>query len=329
MDLSTKYLGLSLKNPIIAAASPLSTQVDSVKELEDNGTAAVVMYSLFEEQINHEAQELDHFLSQGESFAEALSYFPEPAEFHNLQAEEYLDQIAKLKKTVDIPIIGSLNGVSAGGWMEWAKKIQDAGADALELNIFYIPTDPEMTAGKVETMYLDALKTVKSNVSIPVSLKLNPYFSAFANFAGKLSEAGADGLVLFNRFFQPDINLENLTVQHDMELSRPYDLRLAVRWLAILSGQTNCSLAATNGIHTGEDVLKVIMAGADAAMTASELIKNGPGRVKEMLDYMTQWMEKREYNSIEEMKGSMSYAKVAEPAAYTRANYMKTLQSYV
>jgi dihydroorotate dehydrogenase (fumarate) len=328
MDLTTKYLGLDLKNPIIAGASPLSNNIDTVKILEDKGAAAVVMYSLFEEQINHEAQELDTFLTQGtESFAEAISYFPEPDQFHSLGGEDYLNKIAKLKKAVDIPIIASLNGVSAGGWMKYAKQMQEAGADALELNIYYIPTDTFLTGAEVEKIYLDDLKTVRSHIDIPVAIKLSPYFSSFANMAVKLDDAGANGLVLFNRFYQPDINLDTLEVTPDLQFSSSYELRFPLRWLAILYGKVKASLAATTGIHEGTDVLKAVMAGADAVQLASVLLKHGVKHVEVILNDMKKWMQEKEYESIEQMKGSMSYKSVAEPAAYTRANYMKTLQS--
>jgi dihydroorotate dehydrogenase (fumarate) len=328
MDLTTKYLGLDLKNPIIAGASPLSNNIDTVKILEDKGAAAVVMYSLFEEQINHEAQELDTFLTQGtESFAEAISYFPEPDQFHSLGGEDYLNKIAKLKKAVDIPIIASLNGVSAGGWMKYAKQMQEAGADALELNIYYIPTDTFLTGAEVEKIYLDDLKTVRSHIDIPVAIKLSPYFSSFANMAVKLDDAGANGLVLFNRFYQPDINLDTLEVTLDLQFSSSYELRIPLRWLAILYGKVKASLAATTGIHEGTDVLKAVMAGADAVQLASVLLKQGVKHVEVILNDMKKWMQEKEYESIEQMKGSMSYKSVAEPAAYTRANYMKTLQS--
>jgi len=329
MDLKTKYLGIELKNPLVPSASPLSADVDTVKKLEEYGAAAVVMYSLFEEQITHESQELDTFLAQGaESYAEAMSYFPEPDEFHNMAAEDYLEQISKLKKAVDIPIIASLNGISPGGWMEYAQKMEQAGADALELNIFYIPTNASVSSSQIEQMYLDDLKTVKEQVKIPVAMKLSPFFSSLANMAKKLDDAGADGLVLFNRFYQPDIDLEALEVKPDLELSRPYELRLTLRWLAILYGNVKASLAATSGIHSHEDVLKAMMTGADVAMMASALIKNGPQHIKTVLNNLQQWMEDHEYDSIEQMKGSMSHQNVAEPAAFVRANYMKTLQSF-
>jgi dihydroorotate dehydrogenase (fumarate) len=328
MDLTTKYLGLDLKNPIIAGASPLTNNVDTVKIMEDKGAAAVVMYSLFEEQINHEAQELDTFLTQGtESFAEALSYFPEPDTFNSLGADDYLKKIQDLKKSVDIPVIASLNGVSAGGWMKYAKQMQEAGAYALELNIYFIPTDPFLTGAEVEKIYLEDLKTVRSHTDIPVAIKLSPYFSSFANMAVKLDDAGANGLVLFNRFYQPDINLDELEVVPDLQFSTSYELRFPLRWIAILYGKVKSSLAATTGIHEAGDVLKAVMAGADAVQLASVLLKRGAKHVEIILRDLEKWMEEKEYESIEQMKGSMSYKSIAEPAAYTRANYMKTLQS--
>ncbi len=328
MDLSTNYLGLKLKNPIVPSASPLSQTVDSVKALEDAGAAAVVVYSLFEEQINHESGELDHFLSHGtESFAEALSYFPSPSQF-KLTPSQYVEHIAKLKKAVNIPVIGSLNGVSRGGWVNYAKKIEEAGADALELNVYYVATDAEMTGADVENMYIDALKAVKQNVKIPVAIKLSPYFSSMANMAKKLDEAGADGLVLFNRFYQPDFNLEKLEVEPNLVLSSNWEMRLPLRWIAILYGNIKANLAATSGIHSHQDIIKVMMAGADAAMVCSELLVNGVGRITAMLKGMEEWMTENEYSSIQMMKGSMSQKSCAEPAAFERANYMKTLQSY-
>ncbi len=328
MDLKTTYMGLELKNPLVLSASPISGDVDKVKRLEDMGTAGVVMYSLFEEQINQEANELDYFLTKGtESFAEALTYFPEPEDFHNLHAEEYLEQIRKLKSAVDIPIIGSLNGVSEGGWMDYAKKMEEAGADALELNIYYIATDPKMSAEQVEKIYVDAVKNVKKAVKIPVAIKMGPYFSAFANMATKLDAAGADGLVLFNRFYQPDINLGNLEVEPDLHFSTSHEMRLPLRWIAILRDEVKASLAATTGIHTAEDVVKMMMVGADVTMIASVLLKNGLGKAKEILDDLKKWMEVNEYESIAKMKGSMSYKSIAEPAAFERANYIKVLHS--
>ena len=329
MNLTTRYLGLDLKNPIVHASSPLVKNIDTVKRLEDAGVGAIVMYSLFEEQINHEKNELDHFLNfGGESFAEALSYFPEPEEFHSLNAEEYLEHIRRAKQSVNVPIIGSLNGVSRGGWMQYARHIEEAGADAIELNTYYMATDPSLSSEKVEQMYIDNIKAVKDSVSVPVAMKLGPYFSAFANMAIRLDQAGADGLVLFNRFFGPEIDLETLEVTPTLELSSGYERRLPLRWIAVLSGHLKADLAATGGVRDGLDVLKMIMAGASVAMVTSVLLERGVGCIANMLGEMKRWMEEREYESIAQMKGSMSVRSVAEPAAYERANYMKALQSY-
>lgn len=328
MDLSTTYMGLKLKNPIVPSSSPLSQSADNVKKMEDAGAAAVVVYSLFEEQITHESGELDHYLSYGtESYAEALSYFPEPEQFH-LTPYQYLDHIAALKKAVNIPVIGSLNGVSTGGWVKYAQNIEQAGADALELNVYYIATNPNITGSEVETMYVDVLTEVKKNVKIPVAMKLSPFFTSMSNMARRLDKAGADGLVLFNRFYQPDFDLENLEVVPNLVLSTNWEMRLPLRWIAILYDNVKASLGATSGIHSHEDVIKVMMAGGDAAMMASELLVKGIGRITEILNSMKEWMEKNEYDSIQMMKGSMSQKKIAQPAAFERANYMKLLQSY-
>lgn len=328
MDLSTTYLGLKLKNPVVPSASPLSQTVDGVKSMEDAGASAVVVYSLFEEQISHESGELDHYLSYGtESYAEATSYFPE-TEDYNMGPYEYLDHIANLKKTCSIPIIGSLNGVSQGGWIQYAKSIQDAGADALELNIYYIPTDLNLTGSEIETMYIDTLTEIKKNLKIPVAVKLSPFFSSMANMAKRLDHAGADGLVLFNRFYQPDFDLEKLEVVPNLVLSTNWEMRLPLRWISILYGKIKASLAATSGIHSHQDVIKIMMAGGDVAMVCSELLMNGINRIPQIIDGMKTWMEENEYESIEQMKGSMSQKAVAEPAAFERANYMKTLQSF-
>jgi dihydroorotate dehydrogenase (fumarate) len=329
MNLETNYLGLTLKNPLIPSASPLSGNVDTVRKMEDSGAAAVVMYSLFEEQITFESRALDHYLSTtGESYAEALSYFPEPDEYHNIEAEEYLDQIRKLKEAVDIPVIASLNGVSKGGWMSYAKNMEEAGADALELNIYYVATDPELTSKMVEDMYIENVKQVKSSVDIPVSVKLSPYFSSFANMAVHLENAGSDGLVLFNRFYQPDIDLETLEILPSLQMSHPFEKRLPLRWIAILRPNLKGSLAATTGIHTAEDVIKMILAGADVAMMASVLLVKGVEELRNIRANILEWMDRNECDSIEKMKGSMSSASVAEPAAFERANYLKILQSY-
>jgi dihydroorotate dehydrogenase (fumarate) len=328
MDLSTSYLGLKLKNPIVPSASPLSHSLDSMRRLEDAGASAIVMYSLFEEQIAHETAELNHYLSYGtESFAEALTYFPESDDY-NLGPEEYVGLIHKAKQSLGIPVIGSLNGVSTGGWIKYAKKIEEAGADALELNIYYIPTDPKLTGDDVENRYFEVLNAVKSTIRIPVAMKLNPFFSSLANIAHRLDAAGADGLVLFNRFYQPDIDLEALEVKPNVILSTPQALRLPLRWIAILHGRVKASLAATSGIHTAQDVLKMLMAGADVTMMASALLKHGPEQIKTILADMDQWMLEHEYHSVRQMKGSMSQKSIADPAAFERANYMKALQSY-
>ncbi|MGE5441243.1 MAG: dihydroorotate dehydrogenase-like protein [Bacteroidota bacterium] len=328
MDLTTTYMGLKLKNPIVPSASPLSESVNSVKALEDSGASAVVVYSLFEEQISYEEKALDFFLTQAsDTHAEALSYFPAQSSF-KLGPEEYCSHIQKLKAAVDIPIIGSLNGVSVGGWMKYAKNIEEAGADALELNVYYIPTDPVLPGSQIEQMYLNNLQAVKENVKIPVAVKLSPYFSSMANVAQKLDNAGADALVMFNRFYQPDFDLDNLEVVPNLSLSSPWELRLPLRWISILYGKIKASMAATSGVHDYEDVIKVMMAGGDVTMVCSELLRHGPARITQMLDGMKRWMEEKEYSSVEQMKGSMSQKAVKEPAAFERANYMKTLQSY-
>ena len=328
MDLSASYLGLNLKNPIIPSAGPLSRSLDGIKSLEDAGAAAVVMYSLFEEQIAHEAAELDHYLSYGtESFAESLTYFPEPKEY-NLGPEEYIELIHKAKQSTSIPIIGSLNGITTGGWINYAKKIEDAGADALELNVYYIPTDPKLTSLDVENRYIEVLAAIKQTIKIPVAVKLSPYFSSLANFTSRLVNAGADGLVLFNRFYQPDIDLAKLEVEPCVNLSNSVEIKLPLRWIAILYKRLKCSLAASSGVHTAEDVLKLIMVGSDVTMMCSALLKGGPQVIKSVLSNIDKWMLENEYTSLNQMKGSMSQKAVVDPAAFERANYMKALNSY-
>ncbi|MBI4928551.1 MAG: dihydroorotate dehydrogenase-like protein [Anaerolineae bacterium] len=327
-DLTTTYLGLTLKNPLVASASPFSKKLEGIKKLEDAGASAVVMYSLFEEQITHESLALDHFLNRGtDSYAEAMTYFPN-LDNYNIGPEDYLGLIAKAKESVSIPVIGSLNGVSTGGWVDYAKKIEAAGADALELNVYYIATDTELSASDVEQNYVNLVKDVRAQVSIPLAVKLSPYFTALPNLATRLTMAGANGLVLFNRFMQPDLDIETLEVKPGLRLSDSSELRLPLRWVAILNGRVNCDLALTTGVHSGTDVLKAMMAGAKVAMTASELLDKGLGRVGEMLKEMTDWMEQYEYESVKQMQGSMSQQAVAEPAAFERANYMKALQSF-
>jgi dihydroorotate dehydrogenase (fumarate) len=328
MDLSTNYLGLHLNNPIVPSASPLSRSLDSMKRLEDAGAAAIVMYSLFEEQIAHETAELNHYLTYGtESFAESLTYFPEAQEY-NLGPDEYIELLHAAKEKLGIPIIGSLNGISVGGWIDYAKKIEHAGADAIELNVYYIPTDPELAGKEVEDRYLEVLHAVRHEVKIPIAMKLSPFFSSFANFAHRLDTAGANGLVLFNRFYQPDIDLETLDVVPSVVLSTPMAMRLPLRWTGILHGRIKASLAATSGIHTAHDVIKMLMVGADVTMMCSSLLKNGPQHIRKVLAEIREWMLEHEYVSISQMKGSMSQKSVADPAAFERANYMKALNQY-
>lgn len=328
MDLTTTYLGLQLKNPIVPSSSPLSRNLNTMKRMEDNGAAAIVLYSLFEEQITLESHTLNHYLTQGvESFPEALTYFPEASEYAS-GPEEYVEHIRRAKEALDIPIIASLNGVSTGGWVKYARNIQEAGADALELNVYYLPTDPMLSGTEVEQIYLDVLRDVKAAVSIPVAMKLSPYFSALGHMARQLDEAGADGLVLFNRFYQPDLDVENLEVLPHLVLSTSSELRLPLRWIAILYGRTEADLGLTTGVHTAEDVLKGLMAGASVTMVASELLRNGINRISEILFDLERWLLEYEYESVNQMQGSLSQINCAEPAAFERANYMRTLSSF-
>lgn len=329
MDLRTQYMGLNLKTPVIVSASPLSSKIDSIRHLEDVGASAVVMFSLFEEQIQHENAAFEHLLnSHTESFAESLDYFPSIAEEHQATPESYLKLIQHAKAAVDIPIIGSLNGVTNSGWIDYAKQIEQAGADALELNIFYIPTDFMLSGAEIEQRYLNILTTVKSVVSIPVALKLSPFFSATGNMMKRLDEAGADGLVLFNRFYQPDFDIQTLSVTPTMQLSTNSEIRLPLLWIAMLSGQVNASLAATRGVHSHIEVIKYLLAGADVVMTTSALLKNGVEILKTFTYGLEQWMERRGYNSVTEMRGVMSYQNVAHPEAFERVNYIRILESF-
>jgi dihydroorotate dehydrogenase (fumarate) len=328
MDLSTRYLKLQLEHPIVPSASPLSYKLDGIRQLEDAGAAAIVMHSLFEEQIEHESRVLSHYLDYGTySFAEALEYFPEPQSF-NVGPEEYLELVRSAKAAVDIPIIGSLNGVSTGGWTRYARLIQEAGADALELNLYYVATDRAMTGADVEQMYLDTVRDVREIVTIPVAVKVGPYFSAFAHMASRFAHAGADALVLFNRFYQPDFDLEALEVVPHLVLSDSHELRLPLRWIAILHGQISIDFALTSGVHSYEDVLKGLMAGAKVTMMASELLKHGLGRIRTVLNDVKTWLEEHEYESVKQLQGSMSMRNVADADAFERANYMKVLQSW-
>lgn len=329
MNLKTKYLGLELDNPLVPSASPLSRDVEMAKRLEEAGAPALVMYSLFEEEIYHEDAELDHYLSHGShSFAEALSYFPEQAHDFNQGPDEYLEQVRKLKDALSIPVIASLNGVSIGGWIEKAKLIEEAGADALELNVYYLPTDPNQSGSEVKNIYIDILKAIKQKVSIPVGMKIGYAFSALPSFAKRMEESGADAIALFNRFYQPDINLEKLEVEPTLSLSTSDEIRLPLRWIAVLRNQLNISLGATSGVHTAEDVLKLTMAGADITFMTSALLKHGPTHIENIKHDLIQWMEENEYESLEQMRGSMSMKNVADPSAFMRANYIKTLREY-
>jgi dihydroorotate dehydrogenase (fumarate) len=328
IDLSTSYLGLTLKNPLVVSASPLCEDIGNIRRMEDSGASAVVLHSLFEEQINLESHDLDRYLSRGtESFAESLTYFPDMTAY-NLGPDGYLEHLRRAKAAVGIPVVGSLNGVSTGGWIRYARLIEMAGADALELNVYHIPTDPGMTGAQVEQMYVDLVRDVKASVGIPVAVKLGHFFSAFANLARRLDGAGADALVLFNRFYQPGFDLENLEVVPNLTLSSPYEVLLRLHWVAILYGHVRADLAVTGGVHSGEDVLKAMMAGARVAMMTSALLKHGIGHLAQVRAGVVTWMEEHEYESIRQMQGSMSQRKAAQPAAFERANYMRVLRSY-
>ena len=327
-NLKTTYLGMELKNPLVASASTLSKRTSRVRQMEDSGVSAVVMYSLFEEQIVHDSLAFNYFMERGtDTFAEALDYFPD-LERYNVGPEEYLEQIQKNKKAVDIPIIGSLNGVSNSGWIEYARKMEQAGADALELNTYFIPTDPALSASELEKNFTALVKAVTESVQIPVAVKLSPFFTALPNLATQLANAGAKGLVLFNRFVQPDLNIEKMEVDATLHLSTSAELLLPLRWMALLYGKVDLDLALTSGVHSGQDLVKAILAGADVAMVASEFIANGIERAGELLAEMETWMSAYEYSSVEKMRGTLSQKHVGNPAAFERANYMKALQSY-
>jgi dihydroorotate dehydrogenase (fumarate) len=328
MDLTTRYMGLNLRTPLVPSASPLSEEVDGIKRLEDAGASAVVLHSLFEEQVRSEEEAVQFYMTYGsESFAEALTYFPKATEFVS-GPEEYLNKIRKAKEKVRIPIIASLNGTAIGGWIDYAQKIQQAGADALELNIYFIPTELDRTATEVEQTYIDIVKAVKSVVRIPVAVKLSPFFSNMAYMAKRLDQVGVNGLVLFNRFYQPDINLELLEVQPNHHLSTAHDMRLPLRWIAILYGRIKADLAATSGIHNAESVLKMLMAGADVTMLCSALLNKGLGLIREIETGMCQWLAEHDYQSLHQLQGSMSQKNCADPGAFERAQYMRSIMSY-
>lgn len=328
MDLKTAYLGMELKHPLVASAGPLSATLDGIKRLEDGGASAVVLFSLFEEQIRYENESFDYLMEQGnERFAESLSYFPAVEDYH-VGPEKYLNLVRQASESCDIPIIGSLNGITDKGWTEYAKDIQSAGAKALELNIFYIPADITLTGREVEERYLQVVSKVKGAVTMPVSVKMSPFYSSTGEMAKRLVDNGADGLVLFNRFYQPDFDLDALEVMPNLELSSPNEIRLPLLWIAVLHGRLNCSLAATRGVQTGTEVVKYLMAGADVVMSTSALLRHGAGYLKTLVEDLEKWMERRDYASVAQMKGSMSQQKVADPSAFERANYIKVLESY-
>jgi len=328
MDLSTTYLGLTLPHPLMPGASPLADSLDTVKRLEDAGAAAIVLRSLFEEQITREQNGLVHNIEvTSNGSAEALSYFPRPDDFV-FGTHEYLEQIRKIKAAVKLPVIASLNGTTSEGWLSYAKTIQQAGADALELNVYFIATDPKETGAHVEQRTVEVLKAVKKAISIPVAVKLSPYFSSVTHLAHQLDGAGVDGLVLFNRFYQPDIDVEALEAVPSLHLSDSSELLLRLHWLAILCGQVKASLAATGGVHTGLDAIKAVMAGASAVQVVSRLLEDGPDRLLTIFQGMKHWMEEHDYESLEQMRGSMSLQKSPDPAAFERGNYMKVLRSW-
>ncbi|TAK14244.1 MAG: dihydroorotate dehydrogenase-like protein [Anaerolineae bacterium] len=328
VDLKTTYLGLNLKNPLVASASPLSERVESARQLEQAGASAIVMYSLFEEQIVRESLAMNQFLEQGtESYAEALSYFSQVGRY-SIGPERYLEQVKQLKDAVAIPIIASLNGISRGRWIEYAQRIENSGADALELNLYFVPTDPNEPAGEIEDGLIDLVGSVRKAIAIPLAVKISPYFTSLPQFAQRLADAGANGLVLFNRFYQPDIDLNELEVTPSLSLSEQNEIRLPLRWIAILSDQVSADFALTSGVRTGEDIIKAMMVGAKVAMTASELLRHGPLRVSEILAEVAAWMEEHDYDSIVQMQGSMSQNSVMNPGEFERANYMKVLSSY-
>jgi dihydroorotate dehydrogenase (fumarate) len=326
MDLSTKYLGLQLRTPLVASASPLSHEISGIRSLEDAGASAVVLYSLFEEQLRQENLELERDLNAGtESFAESLTYFPKTSEFRT-GPEGYLEHIRKAKDAVNIPIIASLNGSTLGGWTKYAKQIEQAGADAIECNLYFIPTNMEVSGSEVENAYLDILREVKTSVQIPVAAKLSPFFSNMSNMAKRLDQMGTDGLVLFNRFYQPDIDLEELEIKPNVLLSGPQALRLPLTWIGILYGRIRASLAATSGVHGPEDVIKLLMVGADVTMLCSALLRNGIPHLRHVEEGVLEWMAEHEYESVHQMQGSMSQQRCPDPGAFERAQYMRAVK---
>ena len=328
MNLSTRYMGLDLKHPLVASASPLSVDLDGIRRLEDAGAAAVVLFSLFEEQLREELSALDHLTTMpAESFAESLTYFPAVDDYH-VGPDRYLDLVRRGVEAAEIPIIASLNCISAEGWSDYARQLCEAGAAGLELNVYYLPADPETSGREVEQRYLEALAAVKSVASVPVALKLSPYFSAMANMARQFAAAGADALVLFNRFYQPDFDLETLTVVPALKLSDPVEIRLPLRWIAMLHGRIEASLAGTTGVSGPEEAVKYLLAGADAVMTTSALLRHGAEHLSQLVTGLSEWMEGRGFESVDQMKGVLSQQLTDDPTAFARANYIRTLESW-
>jgi dihydroorotate dehydrogenase (fumarate) len=328
MDLTTRYMGLTLKNPLVASASPLSERVDVIRQMEDSGASAVVLFSLFEEQIRHDSAALDYFVTRDtESFGEALSYFPAIGDY-DVGPRQYLELIRKAVEAVDIPVIASLNGVTERGWVDFAKEMADAGARGIELNVYYIPTASHQTGAEVEQQYVDVLTAVKRAVSVPVAIKVGPYFSSFANMAHRFDEAGADALVLFNRFYQPDFDIETRSVVPSIALSTPAEVRLPLLWLSLLHRRVRASLAATTGVHGAVEAIKYLMAGADVVMSTSAVLQQGPTFFTRTLTEMTAWLEEKGYSSVGQLRGCMSQRSVSDPTAFVRGNYIKVLESY-
>ena len=328
VDLTTNYLGLKLKNPVVASAGPLTGKIESLQQLEAAGIASVVLPSLFEEQIDHEELQIDRLYEyQADSFAESLSYFP-ASEDYSKGPQEYLDFLAEAKRTLSVPVVASLNGHTDGGWIRYARMLQDAGADAIELNVYFVPTDCNMSAQDVEQRYVDLVANVKQSIGVPLAVKIGSQFTSIPHVAYQLAAAGADGLVLFNRFLEPDIDLETLEIVPDLVLSQRYEVRLPLRWIAILRDQIQCSLAATSGVHDGANLIRVLLTGADVGMMTSSLLKHGSGHVAVVLDELTTWLSENDYTSVEQLKGSMSLANCPDPSQLERANYMKALTAY-
>jgi dihydroorotate dehydrogenase (fumarate) len=328
VDLTTRYLGIKLRSPVAVSSCPITGDLDGLRRLEAAGAAAAVLPSLFEEQIEHEEKEVRRLYEHhSDSHAESLSFFPELRDY-NTGSESYLRQLESAKKAVSIPILGSLNGSSSGGWIRYARLMQEAGADALELNVYFLPTDPGVAAADIEKRYLDLVSAVRGSIKIPLAVKIGPNFTCLPHFAQSLVQAGADGLVLFNRWLEPDIDLETLQANPSLVLSMRHELRVPLRWIAILRDQVSISLAATGGVHFAEDVVKALLVGADVAMVASALMRYGPGCVQKLLDELTNWLTQRQYESVSQLKGAVSRSKSPDPGAYERANYMKALVSF-